>query len=114
MIDRHNGGPSLYRGIWSAVRLGPDKRPSNGTVLLKIESDSTEPPPEIKALWVAGEVSICWSSNEELRELSQESLAKLRRTRLHNKLQRTAPLFADELEQREMEERPDFFAGRRP
>ena len=48
-----------------------------------------------------------------IRQLSPEALAKRQRARLHNKLQQTVLLFADQLEARELTERADFYAGKR-
>jgi hypothetical protein len=102
------------RGIYYAVRLGPDKNPAKGTVLHQVPSDGRGGiPPEILDLWRPGEVAVVWGSTQELRQLPEATLAKVRRTRLRRKLQRKLPLLADVLEQRELARRPEFFAGKR-
>ena len=96
-------------GVWHAVRLGPCKRPSNGTIV-------AEGPTEDSVIehWVAGEVVITWTDTTPIRRLKPESLAKRRRTRLRTKLSKAVPLFAEEFEARELAARPDFYAGKRP
>jgi hypothetical protein len=102
-------------GTYYAVRLGADKNPAKGEVIASGPGDLVHGiPPEVAALWRPGEVAICWASEERIRHLSEKSLAQLRRTRLHNRLQRQVPLFAGELEERELSARPDFFAGKKP
>lgn len=100
-------------GTYYAVRLGPDRNPARGTVIAEAAADGCDVPPSIRALWQPGQVAIVWNSDEALRQLAPETLAKRRLTRMRNKLARTAPLFADQLEARELAERPDFYAGKR-
>lgn len=101
-------------GVYYAVQLGADKNPARGVILAEAPGDGIVIPPSIKALWRPGEVSICWRIDQPMRTLSPESLAKMRRTRLHNRLQRDVPMFADQIEERELAKRPDFFSGKRP
>jgi len=103
-----------HLGVYTAIQLGPDKNPSNGKVIASAPRlPNGQCPPEIAALWKAGEVAIGWSCDAPLKQLSPESLGKLRRTRLRNKLKSKFPLIADELFAREIALRPDFFAGKR-
>ncbi|MDI1299777.1 hypothetical protein [Methylotenera sp.] len=51
--------------------------------------------------WVAGRVSITYTSYFEIKRLKPESLRKRRLTRLKNKLIKNTPLFFDELFARE-------------
>lgn len=44
-------------------------------------------------------------------ERTEEQLAQTRRKRLHTKLKKTAPLFAEEFEQRIVEERKEYYSG---
>ena len=98
-----------YKPYYSAVRLGADKNPSRGTVI------ATGTKEEIDPLWIAGEVAICWNSNPApIKRISQESLAKRRRTRTKNRLAKKFPLFADELFERELASKPAHFNGERP
>lgn len=53
--------------------------------------------------WVAGKVSITFTSHYEIKRMKPESLKKRRITRLKNKLLKDAPLFFDELYAREVE-----------
>jgi hypothetical protein len=103
-----------HLGIYTAILLGPDKNPANGRLLASASRlPNGECPSEISALWKAGEVALGWSCDVPLKQLSPESLGKLRRTRLRNKLKSKFPLIADELFAREIALRPDFFAGKR-
>ena len=98
-----------YQPFYSAVQLGADKNPSRGTVI------ATGTREEMDKLWVAGEVVICWNSNPApIKRISQESLAKRRKSRTKNRLEKKFPLFAEELFERELAEKPDHFAGVRP
>lgn len=100
-------------GVYQAVQLGPDKNPARGSVIAEAPAIGAGVPDSIQALWRAGEVAIVWNHHEELRQLSPETLAKRRMTRMRRKLAEQAPLFADQLEARELAERPDFYAGKR-
>lgn len=77
-------------------------------------------PKELELLWYAKRpprgFNICFSSvsSEEKRTLSQESRAKIRKGNLRRRLQEKVPLFADELEQRELTANPEYFTGSRP
>lgn len=46
------------------------------------------------------------------RTLSQEGKGKLRKSKLHSRLQKKVPLFADQLEAQELEAKPDYYAGK--
>ena len=98
-----------YKPFYSAVQLGADKNPSRGTVL------ATGTREEMDQLWIPGEVVICWNSNPApIKRISKESLAKRRKTRTKNRLEKKFPLFADELFERELADRPSHFEGERP
>jgi len=101
-------------GIYQAIRLGADKRPSNGTVIAQAPSENGRCPAHIDALWKPGEVIIAWTYDAPpRRQLSRESLATVRLKRLRRRLERKAPLFADQLEAEEIARRPAFYAGER-
>lgn len=95
-----------FQPYYSAIKLGADKNPSRGTII------ATGTKEEMDRLWVAGEIAICWNSNcAPIKKLSQDSLARRRKTRTRNKLQKKFPLFAEELFERELKEKPDHYAG---
>lgn len=99
----------MTRGTWSAVQLGPDMRPSSGTVLA-----SSADRADVEHLWQPGRVALCWSyASKPPRRLPQQTVARLRRRRLRRRLERTAPLFADELFEAELAARPRYYAGHR-
>lgn len=95
-------------GIWRAVRLGPCKPPSNGTIVAEGETEAF-----VASFWVTGEFLIIWTDTTRIRRLKPESLAKRRRTRLKTRLAKAMPLFADAFEVRELAARPEFYAGKR-
>lgn len=83
----------------------PYTRPPQGDVLLiEIETDSQETPPEIERLRPAyppgcGYAHILYC-NKEVARWSEERKAKARKTREINRIKQQAPLFADELIER--------------
>lgn len=101
-------------GNYFAVQLGPDKNPAHGTRIAEAPANHDGTCPEvIKDLWRAGEVAICFSHETVIRQLSQEGLASVRQKRLRARLEKQVPLFAAEYERRELEQKPDFYAGER-
>lgn len=77
-------------------------------------------PEEMERLWYAHKpprgYSICFSSarSSEKRALSQDGRAKVRRGNLKRRLEEKVPLFAEELERRELDSQPEYFSGARP
>ncbi|WP_186552646.1 hypothetical protein [Escherichia coli] len=51
-------------------------------------------------------------SDRPVRRWSEERKAAVRRRNLEKRINRHAPLFADELIARELAERPDYFQGK--
>jgi len=98
----------VTRGVYQAIRLGPDLRPSGGEVI----AEGTEA--KVLPFWVPGKIVIAWRADEPPpRRLSKASLASVRRKRLRRRLDAKFPLLADQLEQAELAARPDFYAGDR-
>lgn len=92
-------------GIYSAVRLGADLRPTNGQTLATAETAD-----ELMHLWEPGRVVICWSYTEPPpRRLSPESLGRVRRKRLWRRLRSKHPLLAAQLYEAELAARPDHY-----
>lgn len=46
------------------------------------------------------------------RKMDQEKRASIRKKRMHTRIEKTAPLFAEEFEKKELEQRADYFAGK--
>lgn len=93
------------RGQWTAVELGPDLRPSNGTVIAR--GDTKE---DVLPYWQAGKVAICWSYDApEPRRLSAAQLGNVRRQRLRRRLQQKHPLIWKQLYEAELDARRDHF-----
>lgn len=105
----------MTSGVYQAIRLGADKRPSTGTVIAAAPDTGGGIPPAILALWVPGQVAIAWTAEHRpIRRLTADSLAQLRRKRLRRQLDRKHPLIAAQLYEQELAARPAFYAGERP
>ena len=100
----------MTRGTWSAVELGPDKRPSTGTV---IATGATEA--DVLPYWQPGTVAICWSYDAPApRRLSAAQLGNVRRQRLKRRLQRKFPLLWKDMYDAEISARRDHFDPKEP
>ncbi|WP_234282965.1 theronine dehydrogenase [Klebsiella quasipneumoniae] len=74
-----------------------------------------QPAPEsLMARWVAGaRYAVCGFPDErQIRRWSDERKAAARRRNLERRVNRIAPLFADELIEWELETRPEYFRGK--
>ncbi|MDU1906682.1 MAG: theronine dehydrogenase [Dysgonomonas sp.] len=74
-------------------------------------------PESIMSLWVAGAgyaVCVDFPGDKPIRRWSEERKAAARRRNLTARVNRIAPLFADELIERELEDRPAYFRGISP
>ncbi|EDV8696778.1 theronine dehydrogenase [Salmonella enterica] len=72
-------------------------------------------PASVMFRWVAGAgyaVCLDFISDRQVRRWSEERKATVRRRNLEKRINRHAPLFADELIARELAERPDYFQGK--
>lgn len=73
-------------------------------------------PPEIRAHWKPGTgyaVSLDFPPAGPVRRWSDARRADVRRRNLAKRIERDAPLFADELIQRELSASPEYFSGKR-
>lgn len=94
-------------GTYSAIRLGPDLRPSHGTVIATAPSRE-----QLMHLWEPGRVVIGWSSDAPPpKRWPKATLARVRRQRLRRRLERKFPLIADQLYEDELAARPEYFAA---
>lgn len=57
-------------------------------------------------------VCLDFPQSRAVRRWSAEAKARRRRSNLERRIQKAAPLFADELVARELERRPDYFDGK--
>ncbi|WP_336709152.1 MULTISPECIES: theronine dehydrogenase [unclassified Cedecea] len=80
--------------------------------------EAGKPAPEsVMSLWVAGAgyaVCVDFLYERPSRRWSDERKAATRRRNLARRVNRIAPLFADELIGRELTARPDYFRGKSP
>ena len=85
-------------------------------VLASEQVEEGQPAPaSVMDLWVAGAgyaVCLDFCGDKPIRRWSEEQKAAARRRNLAKRVYRTAPLFADELIERELEARPDYFSGK--
>jgi len=92
-------------GTWTAVKLGDDKRPGNGTV---VASGPTQA--DVDPYWKAGEIVICWHGEyPEPKRLSAAQLGNVRRQRLRRRLTNKHPLLWKQLYDAELTARPDYY-----
>jgi hypothetical protein len=56
-------------------------------------------------------ICIDFPRSEVVKRWSAEAKGRVRLSRLTKRIQRAAPLFADELLERELSNRPDYFQG---
>lgn len=72
-------------------------------------------PDSVMARWVAGAgyaVCVDFLDERQIRRWSDERKAAARRRNLERRVKRIAPLSADELIERELETRPEYFRGK--
>lgn len=72
-------------------------------------------PESVMSLWVAGAgyaVCVDFLDDRQIRRWSDERKAATRRRNLERRVNRIAPLFADEFIEREMASRPEYFQGK--
>ncbi|EBE5624096.1 theronine dehydrogenase [Salmonella enterica] len=78
--------------------------------------DAGKPAPEsVLSRWVPGAgyaVCVDFLDERQVKRWSDERKAAVRRRNLERRVNRIAPLFADELIARELETRPDYFRGK--
>lgn len=72
-------------------------------------------PPEIRNEWKPGTgyaITIDFEPPKPIKRWSDERRAETRKRNLVKRVQKAAPLFADELIIRELNKRPEYFAGK--
>lgn len=78
--------------------------------------EAGKPAPEsVMSLWVAGAgyaVCVDFLDERQIKRWSDERKAAARRRNLARRVNKIAPLFAEELIERELESRPDYFRGK--
>lgn len=104
--------------LWRySLRWGLPHQPCPGDFeIASAEVAPGEPcPAAVSDLWKAGTGYVVTVDFQQadipVRRWGKEAKAKVRRGNLAKRLQRHAPLFADELFVREIERRPAYFAG---
>ncbi|EHC46946.1 hypothetical protein LTSEINV_6506 [Salmonella enterica subsp. enterica serovar Inverness str. R8-3668] len=69
-------------------------------------------PESVMSRWVPGAGYADFLDERQIRRWSDERKAAARRRNLERRVNRIAPLFADELIERELETRPAYFRGK--
>ena len=100
-----------------SLRWAMPHRPCPGAVELVMAevAAGTPCPPEVAKRWTPGTgyaVSIDFLEPLTIKRWSDDRKADTRRRNLVRRLEATAPLFADELAERELSARPGYFAGK--
>lgn len=57
-------------------------------------------------------IGIYFEHPKPKRKMDEEKRASMRRKRMQTRVEKTAPLFADEFEKKELQQRPEYFAGK--
>ena len=57
-------------------------------------------------------IGIYFEHPKQKRKMDEEKRASMRRKRMQTRVEKTAPLFADEFEKKELQQRPEYFAGK--
>ena len=102
-----------------SLRWALPHRPCPGPVELAsvVVEAGARCPTEISLMWAPGTgygVCIDFLDDRPIRRWSEERKAAARRRNLARRLDKRAPLFAQELMERELLARPDSFAGKNP
>ena len=104
----------VYRWQW----VGHDDPPDGVRVLFEkfVPGHARRCPPELDAMWRPGTgYAVCVESVEKPgRRQSPETVGKRRRDSLRKRLERDYPLFAEQMYNAEIANRPDYYAGRHP
>ncbi len=100
-----------------SLRWAYPHRPCPGEEILVFEDvpAGARAPASVMALFVPGGdyvVSLDFLDVKPIRRWSPERKAQARQRNLERRVAKAAPLFADELIARELENRPDYFKGK--
>ncbi len=112
--------PTKAAGVWRySLRWGLPQRPCPGLAeLVAAEVPAgANCPVEVADRWQPGSgyvVCIDFPPPAPIRQWSDERKAQARRRNLARRVEKAAPLFANELIARELEARPDYFASKNP
>ena len=103
--------------LWHyALRWSLPHKPCPGAeVLASAEVSAGERcPPQVLGLWKPGTgyaIHVDFAQSAAVRRWTSEQKATVRQRNLVQRVQKAAPLFADELVARELAARPGYFAG---
>lgn len=93
----------------------PTPCPGEAVLVSEVVEAGQAAPDSVMSRWVAGAgyaVCVDFLCDRPVRRWSDERKAATRRQNLARRVNRTAPLFADELIERELTARPDYFSGK--
>lgn len=93
----------------------PSPCPGEHELVSEVVEAGQAAPESVMSRWVAGAgyaVCVDFLCDRPVRRWSDERKAATRRRNLVRRVNRTAPLFADELIERELTARPDYFSGK--
>lgn len=85
-------------------------------ILMAVDVPAGAPVPEsVMARWVAGGpycISLDFIQDTPVKRWSDERKARVRRANLQKRVMKAAPLFAEEIIERELSTRPEYFQGK--
>lgn len=93
----------------------PDPCPGESELASEVVEAGKPAPESVMSLWVAGAgyaVCVDFLYDRQIRRWTDERKATIRRRNLARRVNRIAPLFADELIGRELAARPDYYRGK--
>ncbi|ECM9894509.1 theronine dehydrogenase [Salmonella enterica subsp. enterica serovar Montevideo] len=93
----------------------PSPCPGEQELVSEVVEAGQQAPESVMSRWVAGAgyaVCVDFLGESQVRRWSNERKAATRRRNLERRVNRIAPLFADELITRELEARPEYFRGK--
>ncbi|WP_223540831.1 MULTISPECIES: theronine dehydrogenase [Enterobacter] len=102
---------------YSLPRKRPGPCPGEPELASEVVEAGKPAPESVMSLWVAGggyAVCLDFLDERQIRRWSDERKAAARRRNLERRVNRIARLFADELIERELTARPEYFRGISP
>jgi hypothetical protein len=101
--------------LFSALKLPHRPCPGPRELISVVVEAGQAAPEEVMSRWVAGSgyaVCVDFLGQKQIQRWSDERKAAVRRRNMQARIHRVAPLFADELIERELAARPEYFNGK--
>lgn len=101
--------------LFSALETAAQALPRSTGTDFRCRGPGQAAPEEVMSRWVAGSgyaVCVDFLGQKQIQRWSDERKAAVRRRNMQARINRVAPLFADELIERELAARPEYFNGK--